>query len=123
MFAELLDHVLNETPGALCVTLMGFDGIAIETRECASPAAGDSETWQAAAVEISHITTQLKSISDGMGTGGVDEVTVTTDALVTVVRPLSSEYLIALSMTPSAHHGKGRYLMRVAAPKLKKELL
>ena len=122
MFAELLDSVLKGTPGALSITLMGFDGIAIETREADSSQGGGASTWQAAAVELSHITSQLRTISEGMGTGSVEEVTINSAELTTVVRPLTDEYLVALSMAPGALLGKGRYLMRVAAPKLKKEL-
>ena len=122
MFAQLLDSVLLHTPGALSITLMGFDGIAIETREAQSGEGGGSSAWQAAAVELSHLTGQLRTISEGMGTGGVDELTVNTDGLTTVIRPLTDDYLVALSMAPGALFGKGRYLMRVVAPKLQKEL-
>lgn len=123
MFSEVLDRVLNETPGAVSVTLMGFDGIAIETKDADPVADQDASTWQQAAIELSHIAGQLRTISAGMGTGDVREVTVQTGALTTVLRPLTDEYFLALSMLPHANFGKGRYLIRVSAPKLVSELI
>ncbi len=123
MFSEVLKHVLDETPGAVSITLMGFDGIAIDTQDSEPIADQDASTWQQAAIELSHIAGQLRTISSGMGTGDVREVTVQTGALTTVLRPLTEEYFLALSMLPNANLGKGRYLVRVAAPKLVEELI
>jgi predicted regulator of Ras-like GTPase activity (Roadblock/LC7/MglB family) len=119
MFTEMLDRVLNGTPGAVSVTLMGFDGIAIETRE-----AGPTElNHQAAAVELGNIAKQLRGISEGLGTGDMNELTVQTGELTTVLRPLTDEYFVAISMAPTANFGKGRYLLRVVGPELTKELV
>mgnify|MGYP003876457135 CR=1 FL=1 len=124
MFGEMLQHVLTQTPGAVAVTLMGFDGIAIDQQMADVPPEGqDPSSWNAAAIELGHIATQLKTISEGMGTGEVNEVAVRTGALTTVLRPLTPEYFVALSLAPGANVGKGRYLMRVLAPKLVKELV
>ncbi len=119
MFGELLDRVLQNTPGAVAVTLMGFDGIAIDSREVPAPG-GD---WQGTAIELGNIATQLKRISEGLGTGDIEEFTVQTGALTTVLRPLTDEYFVALSMSKNANAGKGRYLLRVVGPKLKQELV
>jgi predicted regulator of Ras-like GTPase activity (Roadblock/LC7/MglB family) len=117
VFAELLDRVLHGTPGALSVTLMGFDGIAIDTRE-ALEAAESTISASAAAVELGFIASQLKRVAEGLGAGDVREVSVHTNGLVTLLRPITPEYFIALSMSPEGNTGKGRYLMRVVAPKL-----
>lgn len=121
MFTEHLDRVLNETPGALSVTLMGYDGIAIETRE-KDEAAAHAVSPTNAAIEMSAVAKELKRVADGLGAGGVDEVTVQTGAITTVLRPVTDEYFLALSMAPGALAGKGRWLMRVVAPKLKANL-
>ena len=123
MFTEVLKRVLHETPGAVSVTLMGFDGIAIDTQEIDPTNDDESATWQQAAIELGHIAGQLKTISTGMGTGDVQEVTVQTGGLTTLLRPLTDEYFIALSMRPDANLGKGRFLVRVSAPKLTAELV
>jgi predicted regulator of Ras-like GTPase activity (Roadblock/LC7/MglB family) len=119
MFTQLLDRVLTETPGAVSVTLMGFDGIAIETRDAPG---SDRQRSSAAAVELGNIASQLRRVSDGLGTGDVTELTVQTAGLTTVLRPVTDEYFVALSMQPSGNFGKGRYLLRVVGPRLSKEL-
>ena len=120
MFAELLDRVLKETPGAVGVTLMGFDGIAIDSRSVDEPG---EVSLQAAAIELGQVASQLKGVAASLNAGDVHEVSVQTGALTTVLRPLTPEYFIALSLKPGANLGKGRYLMRVVAPKLVAELV
>jgi predicted regulator of Ras-like GTPase activity (Roadblock/LC7/MglB family) len=119
MFGEVLDRVMKETPGAVGVTLMGFDGIAIDSREAEDPGAVNPQT---AAVELGAIASQLKGVAESLGAGDVREVTVHTNGLITVLRPVTSQYFLALSLTPDGNTGKGRYLMRILAPKLAAEL-
>lgn len=118
-FSELLDRVLTETPGAVSVTLMGFDGIAIETRDAADQPAVSAQNT---AIELGAVASQLKTVAEGLGAGEVRELTLQTGELTTVLRPVTSEYFLALSLRPSGNTGKGRYLMRVVAPKLVAEL-
>jgi len=122
MFQELLGRVLNETPGAVSVTLMGFDGIAIDTQEDAEAVFSMSTDVSAAAIELGNIASQLKRVTEGMGAGAVEELTVKTGALTTVLRPLTEEYFVAVSLAPDGNTGKGRYLLRVVGPKLVAEL-
>lgn len=117
MFTELLDRVLLETPGAIAVTLMGFDGIAIESRSAA-----DASLHQVAVIEFGNIANQLRRVSDSLGAAGLNEVTIQTGQFTTLMRALTDEYFLALSLTPDGIPGKGRYLMRVVAPKLCAEL-
>ncbi len=119
MFTDVLDRVLKETPGAVGVTLMGFDGIAIDSREADDPGVVAPQT---AAVELGAIAQQLRGIADGLGAGDIREVTVHTSGLITVLRPLTPDYFLALSLRPDGNTGKGRYLMRVVAPQLTAEL-
>lgn len=121
MFAEILDRVLHQTPGAVSVTLMGFDGIAIDTRE--TDAAAESVVSPTSAhIELGMVASQLRTIAESLGAGAVNELTVHTAGLVTLLRPITPEYFLALSMKPDGNTGKGRYLMRVAAPRLAEEL-
>lgn len=118
-FTELLDRVLTETPGAVSVTLMGFDGIAIETRDAPEQTAVSAQNT---AIELGAVTSQLKTVAEGLGAGELKELTLQTNELTTVLRPVTAEYFLALSLRPNGNTGKGRYLMRVVAPKLVAEL-
>jgi predicted regulator of Ras-like GTPase activity (Roadblock/LC7/MglB family) len=123
MFAETLQRIMDQTPGAVGITLMDNDGIPIETNPPDGASGGGGGTdWFAASIEYAAVLGQLKSIAEGMGNSGLEEVTFKTGVLTTVVRPLTAEYLLALSLGPAGNHGKGRYLMRVVTPDLVKEL-
>ena len=54
--------------------------------------------------------------------GAVTEISVNTDKLMTVMRMVNADYYVVLAMTPDGNYGKGRYALRLAAPKLAKEL-
>ena len=54
--------------------------------------------------------------------GGVAEVAISTDKLVAVARQVSPEYFMVIALAPGGNLGKARYLLRVTAPKLEKEL-
>lgn len=119
MFTEILDRLLRETPGARSATVMGFDGIAIESKD--APDANGSE--QSAAVEVAAVASQLKRAAEGLGAGEVREVALELDGQITLLRPLTSEYLLALTLGPGGYAGKGRYLMRLLAPQITAELV
>jgi len=119
MFSEILERLLAEIPGARSATVMGFDGIAIDTRDATT----SEGTEQAAAVELAAVTSQLRRAAESLGAGDVKEVTLETDGLTTVLRPLTGEYLLALTLGPDGFIGKARYLMRLAAPGITAELV
>jgi predicted regulator of Ras-like GTPase activity (Roadblock/LC7/MglB family) len=100
---------------------MGWDGIAIDTRET-DDAVVSAVSPSAAAVELGMVASQLRGVAEGLGAGEVRELAVHTTGLVTLLRPISSDYFIALSMKPDGNTGKGRYLMRVVGPKLAEAL-
>lgn len=118
MFTEILNQILTSVPGARAATVMGFDGIAIESKE--SMTADGTES--AAAVEVAAVTSQLKRAAEGLGAGEVREIALQTDGLVTLLRPLTSEYCLAVTVGPEGLTGKARYLMRVLAPRITAEL-
>jgi predicted regulator of Ras-like GTPase activity (Roadblock/LC7/MglB family) len=118
VFREFLKALLADVPGARSATVMGFDGIAIDTSD--SSAADGNE--QAAAVEVAAVTSQLRRAAEGLNAGEVTEVTLETEGLTTILRPITDEYVLAVSLTAGGWTGKARYLMRIAAPKLALEL-
>lgn len=119
MFREILDRFLHDVPGFRSATVMGFDGIAIESRDAASADGNEA----AAAVEIAAVTTQLRRAAEGLGAGDVREVMLETDGMTTLLRPLTSEYFLAVTLGSGGLTGKARYLMRLAAPKIAAELV
>jgi predicted regulator of Ras-like GTPase activity (Roadblock/LC7/MglB family) len=54
--------------------------------------------------------------------GTARERAVGTEKMVTLIRLVGDSYFLALTMRPDGNFGKGRYLMRTAAPKLLEQL-
>ena len=120
MFTELLNSILTRTPGSVAVSVMGFDGIPLDGKEL------DPETalqHQTTIVELGNLARQIRRMSDDVGTGEVQEFSVKSAGLATVLRPISDEYFIAISLKADGNIGKGRFLLRTALPKLREELL
>ena len=118
-FIDQLQAVVSQVDGALACSIMGFDGIAVETHQVAN--AGDLDL-STACVEFATILTQLKTAAEQMQAGAVSEVSINTEKVTAVMRPLSAEYFLVLALRPDGNFGKGRYALRVAAPKVRAEL-
>ncbi len=118
-FSEQLQSVVSQVDGALACTIMGFDGIAVETHQVANASDLDlGTTW----IEFASILTQLKSAAAQLKAGTINEVSINTDKMTAVMRPLSAEYFLVLALRPDGNYGKGRYALRIAAPKVRAEL-
>lgn len=118
-FKDQLKRAVNETPGALLCTLMGNDGIAIDTYETESSVEREITN---ATVELTSLLAQVRASTQGLKSGTLKELMVGGQDLMALVRPLTDEYFIALLMEAHGNTGKARYLMRVISPHLVAEL-
>jgi predicted regulator of Ras-like GTPase activity (Roadblock/LC7/MglB family) len=116
-FREHMQHIVESTPGALASVVMGFDGIAIDSFQVGS---GELDV-PTLMIEYAAAARQLNR-GDVASSGGMQEVTVSGDRHSAIVRPITKEYFLAVILGPNSLLGKARYLMRVAAPLIAKEL-
>ena len=117
-FREHLQRIVDTTPGAIASTLMGFDGIAIDTYQV-----GDGELDVASLlIEYASATQQLRKTADTIpNVGHIHEVEITAQNLIAMMRPVTDEIFLGVVLRPDALNGKARYLMRLAAPLLAQE--
>jgi predicted regulator of Ras-like GTPase activity (Roadblock/LC7/MglB family) len=118
-FREDLETICGKVEGSYAASLMGFDGIAIETHE-ARPSGGIA--LQDLLVEYSGIVSQVRQAAETLQMGSASEVSIRTEKLVAVARPLSPDYFVVLTLAPSGNVGRARYELRVAGPKLVAQL-
>jgi predicted regulator of Ras-like GTPase activity (Roadblock/LC7/MglB family) len=118
-FREDLEAICGRVEGAYAASLMGFDGIAIETAQLAPPA--DLEL-QSLMIEYSGILSQVRQAAESLQMGKASEVSIRTEKLVAVARPLTPDYFVLLALAPEGNVGRARYELRVAAPKLVAQL-
>jgi predicted regulator of Ras-like GTPase activity (Roadblock/LC7/MglB family) len=118
MFVEALREVVENTDGALAGLLMDFEGIPLESY--VKP--GASFDIEVLGAEFSVIVKSVQRTVTSLDAGGAKEVAVQADKVTTLIRVLTSDYFVAVALSPDANLGKGRYMLRVAAPKLIEEL-
>lgn len=114
MFKETLREVVEGTEGGLAGLLMGFDGIAVE-----SYTKGESEAdIQTIGMELSVVLKDIRRAVEQLRAGGAREVAIQAERVTTLVRLLNDDYFMALTLSPDGNFGKGRFMLRIAAPKL-----
>ena len=118
-FREHLQHLVDSTPGAIASTLMGFDGIAIDTYQVG---AGDLDIGTLL-IEYAAATQQLRKMAETLpNVGSIKNIEIAAQGLVAMVRPVTEEIFLGVVLNPNALFGKARYLMRITVPSLIREL-
>lgn len=115
-FSDIMKEVVNGTEGALGAVVVGLDGIPVEEFSVSSELDLQSMT-----VEYSALLKEIEKGSKAAQMGSTKEVTVIADKAMIMLRRLNDEYFFVLLMKPEGNFGKGRFLLRMSAPKLLKE--
>jgi predicted regulator of Ras-like GTPase activity (Roadblock/LC7/MglB family) len=117
VFKDALKKIVDNVDGGISGLIMGLDGIAVETysRE-------ERVDVNTVGMEFSFILTQVRKAAEALELGELNEITIKAEKLTIVIRLLTKDYFLALALGPDGNFGKGRFLMRVVAPKLQAEL-
>lgn len=118
-FKEDLEQICGKVDGSYAASVMGFDGIPIETHEAHPP---DGIELSTLLVEYSGIISQVRQAAETLQMGRASEVSIRTEKMVAVARPLTPDYFVVLTMNPDGNVGRARYELRVAGPKLAAQL-
>lgn len=118
MFQEVLKEVVERTEGGVAGLLMGFDGIPID-QYIRNDSGASVET---VGMEYSVILKEIKKAAEMLDAGAAQEVSIKAERLITVIRMVSDEYFVAMTLTPEGNLGKARFLLRTKAPVLAEEL-
>ena len=122
-FTEHLQQVVSTVDGAIACSVMGFDGIAVETHQApAAEQTAASLELTNAWIEYANLLSQLKNTAETLKTGAVAELSLNTEKVITIMRMVNAEYFLVLGMLPTGNYGKGRYVLRVTAPRVAQEL-
>jgi predicted regulator of Ras-like GTPase activity (Roadblock/LC7/MglB family) len=117
-FREHLQDVCAGVEGAVACSLMGVDGIEVDSHVSSE----EELDLKSLLVEYSGVFRSARDAADVHQAGGISEVSINTDKLVTVARLVSPDYFMVVALKPDGNYGKARYLLRITAPKVRSEL-
>lgn len=117
MFRTILQGIVEESGGYSAV-LMGYDGLAVEQYDRPHEV-GDLTPF---AIEYAHILKEMKDTLGILNSGEIEELTVRTERFQIIIRVLTEEYFVILTMMANGNYGKGRYLLSRDLFRLREEL-
>ena len=118
-FREHLQEVVRSVDGAVACSLMGVDGIEVDTHLKDDQLGIDVRTLL---IEYSSLFRLAREAAETHQAGEVSELCIQTDKLLTVARLVTNEYFMVAALGPDGNFGKARYMLRVTAPRLRSEL-
>ncbi|MCP3177425.1 MAG: roadblock/LC7 domain-containing protein [Desulfuromonadales bacterium] len=113
MFAEMLQGIVEKTPGGVGAVLMGYDGIAID--QYFLPI--EDVDLQLVSVEYANILKEIRKTIEVLGTGAMEEVVIRTSQFYVILRSVGQDYFVALTVGSDGNFGKGRYLLMKETPR------
>jgi len=117
-FTQILRRISDRVGGARAVSLVGADGIPVETW-------GSTEglSMETVAAEMAGLLRAARSAGSASGAGSIREVATVAEGAITVLSRVTGEYYLLLLLGGEGNLGRGRFELRKAAAALEKELL
>jgi predicted regulator of Ras-like GTPase activity (Roadblock/LC7/MglB family) len=106
MFREILQGIVSEANGISAV-LMGYDGLPVDQVE--RPCEGIDLNM--VAVEYANVLKEVKNAVSLLNTGDLEEMAIRTQRFHVIIRALTEEYFVTLTLKHDGNLGKGRYLL------------
>ena len=117
-FAERLARIAGRVEAARAVSLVGADGIPVETWGSA-----EGISFETLAAEMAGLAKAARSAGGAAGAGLVREVAIVADGAITILSRVTAEYYLLLLLGREGNLGRGRFELRKAAADLEKELV
>ncbi len=118
-FRQYTKKVVEQVPGTIACTIMGFDGLPIDSYQVG----GSTLDIVGLLTEYSGLAAQLKRIGEEQPQiGDIRDFVVATNSVSTIFRPLTQDYFLAAVIEPTGFVGKARYLLRIITPDILTEL-
>jgi predicted regulator of Ras-like GTPase activity (Roadblock/LC7/MglB family) len=115
MFSKILERIVTETGGGIDAVLMGYDGIAVD-QFCVP---GEKADLQLVAIEYANVLKEMRKTTEILDIGDLEEVAIKTERYQVVVRIITPEYFVALTLRRDGNFGKARYLLNREAGNLR----
>jgi predicted regulator of Ras-like GTPase activity (Roadblock/LC7/MglB family) len=117
MFKEVLEGIRDRVEGALAVSLIGLDGIAIESIN------GDGVPLDVMGAEFGGFIKSIRVSNTDLDTGEVEQFSLVTEKYITFLSAVTPEYFVLLVLRPDGNYGRARFELARAKHLLRDELI
>jgi predicted regulator of Ras-like GTPase activity (Roadblock/LC7/MglB family) len=117
VFKDVLAGLRSRVDGAIAVSLIGLDGIAVETiNEQRVP-------LEVLGAEFGSFVKSIRSANTELDTGDVLQFSLVTEKYITFLSEVTPEYYILLVLRPDGNYGRARFELAKAKHMLRDELI
>lgn len=117
MFKEALAGLQERVEGALAASLIGLDGIAVES-------VGNGEVpLDVLGAEFGGFIKSIRHANTELNTGEVLQFSLVTERYITFLSAVTPEYYILLVLAPDGNYGRARFELAKAKSLLRDELI
>jgi len=118
LFATTLKDARSRIEGALAISLIGLDGIAIETQKVR-----EDIPIESMAAELGSFVKSIRLTNTELHLGDVEQFSLVTDRYVTFLSEVTEEYFVLLVIDRNGNYGRARFELSKLKFKLKDELV
>ena len=117
MFRDVLTGVRDRVQGALAASLIGLDGIAVES------VGGRDIPLDVLGAEFGSFVKTIRHANTELNTGEVLQFSLVTEKYITFLSEVTEEYYILLVLSPDGNYGRARFELSKAKYLLRDELI
>ena len=111
----MLQGICSRVDGALAVSLISLDGIAIDSIN------EHDLNLETIGAEFGGFIHSIRP-NEELNTGEVQQFSLMTDRYITILSEVTSEYYVLLVLEPGGNYGRARFELSKARESLRKEL-
>ena len=116
MFKDVLMGIRDRVQGTLAVSIIGLDGIAVETVKV------ESVPLDVMGAEFGGFIKSIRLSNTELNTGDVLQDSLVTEKYIAFLSAVTTEYFVLLVMRPDGNYGRARYELDRAKHLLRDEL-
>ncbi len=116
VFRDVLSDLLRRVDGSIAASLIGLDGIPVET------VGANLVPLDALGAEFGGFVKSIRHADTELDTGEVLQFALVTERYITFLSEVTSEYFILLVLQPDGNYGRARFELSKAKHMLRDEL-
>ena len=117
MFRDVLAGLQQRVDGAMAASLIGLDGIAVETIN------DQNVPLDVLGAEFGSFIKSIRHANTELNTGEVLQFSLVTEKYITFLSEVTPDYYILLVLRPDGNYGRARYELSKAKYLLRDELI